>query len=401
MKNTLLALASIICTLLVLEFGLRIAQPFFSKQPDPLQAERHLYSPYRGHKLNPLFNTRNNTEGRVIHSPDGFRRDAPVARQKPPKTIRIFAMGASTLYGLGTWGSVYPNRRDLFNDELATFHLEQALNGQLASEGSAWRVEVVNTAVVAYQTFQQLVYLNETLLAYAPDIIISVEGHNDFYIADPGFDPWGMYSYSSVPFLEAVNKRDFLTALHVLSKSLASGSALVSQLEKRVLRPLLEQHIETQPAPMEDVQTAYSEQHYLQTARKTFVRAYWQMSRLGELEGFRHLVYLQPEIALEEPEQLSPHDRSILEITLKHLRRPPELMQRIHERLPSLFQAYGIAFHDASKLARPNDVGDLYVDYCHLTPQGSKRLAENILPSLRKEVWTRIAERERQDQLQE
>lgn len=393
-KNLLLTLGSILFTLLLLEIGLRVASPLFSNQPDPFQAERHLYSPYRGHELNPLFNTRNNTDGRRIHSPDGFRRDAAVPVAKPPKTIRIFAMGASTLYGLGTWGGIYPNHRDLFNDELATSYLERSLNRELASEGSEWRVEVVNTAVIAYHTFQQLVYLNERLLSYAPDIVINVEGHNDFYIADPDYEPWRMYPYSSAALMEEINRRDAFTAFHFLVRALAAHSALAAQLEKRFTRPLFDERLNALRTFKLHVDMEHLDRDYPATARKTFLRAYWQITRLGELEGFRHIVYLQPEIALEAPEALGKADRHIRELTVENLRHPPEFMRRIHEMLPALFAKYGIEYHDASRLTREGSTPDLYLDYCHLTPKGSERLAENIYPSLLSAVRERIAQRQ-------
>ncbi|WP_022663497.1 hypothetical protein [Paucidesulfovibrio longus] len=394
MKNLMLVLASSLITLLLLEGVLRIALPLFSTQPDPLQAERHLYSPYRGHELNPLFNTKNNTEGRLLHSPDGFRRDQPIAVCKQDRTIRIFAMGASTLYGLGTWGGVYSNHRDLFNSELPTFHLEQTLNRQLKEEGSSWRVEVINTAVVAYQTFQQLVYLNEKLLDYHPDIIINIEGHNDFYISDPSFEPWNSYAYSSVQLTRAINHRDIFTAVHLLARALAPYSALAAQVEKRVTRPIFERNIARQPvAPID---APYTDESYRSAARKTFLRAYWQITQLGKLHDFRHLIYLQPEIVLEPAELLTEHDRRILDITVRNMHRPPVEMRHIRDELPELFRSYGLSYFDAAQLTAPDKPGDLYVDYCHLTPLGAERLAENIYPSLLSAIQERIAQREAQ-----
>jgi lysophospholipase L1-like esterase len=394
LKNILLTLASIAVTLFLLEAGLRVALPFISNQPDPFQAERHLYSPYRGHELNPLFNTRNNTDGRKIHSSDGFRRDTPVSKTKPPKTIRIFAMGASTLYGLGTWGGVYPNHRDLFNDELTTAYLENALNQRLAQEGSEWHVEVINTAVIAYHTFQQLVYLNEKLLSYSPDIVINIEGHNDFYIADPNYEPWQMYPYSSAALMEVINERDFFTALHFTVRALAAHSALAAQVEKRITRPLFDARLNQLRTFKLDVDESNLVQDFPKTARKTFIRTLWQINRLGELEDFKHIVYLQPEIVLENGDDLSPSDRNIRKITVDNLTHSPVFMQRIHAMLPELFHQYGIPFQDVSRLGTPGTHENLYLDYCHLTPEGSQRLARNIYPTLLKALHERIAARE-------
>lgn len=60
-------------------------------------SERHLYSSIRSHKLNPSYQRRLDTEGRLIHSSDGFRRDEPIVKEKPQGTFRIFVMGGSAL----------------------------------------------------------------------------------------------------------------------------------------------------------------------------------------------------------------------------------------------------------------------------------------------------------------
>lgn len=382
--NSLLIILSVVITILLLELGLRVLIPVYSNQPNPVKANRHLYDAYAGHKLNPEFSTKNNTEGKSIHSSDGFRNDSPISINKPDNVIRIVALGASTLYGLGTWGGPYPNSRDLFNDETITFFLQNRLNKQLAAAGEPYRVEIINAAVIAYHTFQQLIRLNERLLDYQPDIVINIEGHNDFYIVDPAYRHWRDYPYSSTALMDEVNDRSFLAAAHFFIRSAAEWSALAAQVEKRVTLPLFNARLESRRTQLKPPTPKYAnfEDSYLTTARKTYIRSLWQITQLGELEGYSHMVFLQPEIVFEPEANLSAHDRLIQGITKKHM-KDPQLPSVIKQMLPTIFAEYNIPFTDVATISSSKGAKqDLYLDYCHLSAQGSKEFANNILPTL-------------------
>jgi hypothetical protein len=88
-------------------------------------------------------------------------------------------MGASTLYGLGVQRgqSLYPLFPTLKNSETIPYFPEKSLNERLMKEGSKWRIEIINAAVIAYQTFGNVTYILESLYEYNPDIVIFVEGH--------------------------------------------------------------------------------------------------------------------------------------------------------------------------------------------------------------------------------
>ena len=47
------------------------------------------------------------------------------------------------------------------------------------------KVEIINAAVAGYHTFHHLIYLNEILYEYEPDLVIFLDGHNDFYFTRP------------------------------------------------------------------------------------------------------------------------------------------------------------------------------------------------------------------------
>jgi hypothetical protein len=116
-------------------------------------SQRHLYSAIRGHELNPGYRRDFDTGGRLIHSPQGFRRDGLIEKEKPAGTLRIFVLGGSALYGIGVQGGdVYPQQPSLANAETVPFFLEQALNARLEEAGIDVDVEVINAGVTASST---------------------------------------------------------------------------------------------------------------------------------------------------------------------------------------------------------------------------------------------------------
>lgn len=382
-SNVILLLLSLMVALLLLEGGLRVAARFMPMaQPDTLQSEPHLYDAYRSHRINPAFNTPANTEGRHIHSADGFRRASPVSIIKPPRTIRILVMGGSALYGIGSFAP-YPPHPYLRNDETITAHLEQMLNAHLKETGSPVRTEVINCGVIAYQTFQHLVYLNQSLLNLHPDIVINFDGNNDFYITDRKYNHWEDYIYGSNILVQLINERRLLIAAHLFFRWLSPYSLIAGQVEKRLTGPLVETSLKKskpthaiQPCPKDD--PACQED----VARRTFLRALWQINRLGQLEGYDHVVFLQPEVVFENPQALTPHDQAVQKTTLRNMNTEDvQAMVRLRGSFPTLFSKYGIGYHDVAELGPKTFPGeDLYLDYCHLTPAGSIKAAQAMFP---------------------
>ena len=227
--------AAYLAFVLVATFGLLELSAYFIIKytrvtPSLNVNDQHLFSPYRGHELNPGYRTAGFARGReeessLLHSPDGFRTDELVPRDKGENTIRIIAMGASTLYGIGA-GDPYPYHPALENDETITYLLERRLNEYLRQASSRTRVEVINAGVIAYQTFQHLLYLNERLLDYKPDLVVFLDGHNDFYIAKEDYNHWLSYGYSSRQMVHLVNEPTLFVSTYMTSKVVEGESNL-------------------------------------------------------------------------------------------------------------------------------------------------------------------------------
>ena len=69
-------------------------------------------------------------------------------------------------------------------------------------------------------------------------------------------------------------------------------------------------------------------------------------------------------------------------------------MRRARGLFPELFAVHQVPYTDIGSLARgPDDRGQLYIDYCHLTPEGARAAAELMLPVVLDKVFERLAPR--------
>lgn len=346
-------------------------------------AERHLYSSIRGHQLNPEYQRPDDTDGLLIHSEQGFRRDSLVSREKPDDVFRIFVLGGSALYGIGSQGSqTYPVHRSLLNDETVPHFLEAGLNESFSNLDENLNIEVINAGVTAYHTFQNFLYIYEMIHEYDPDLIIFFDGHNDFYnvgVENPITD----YGYSSYNMMQALNERRPFTSLYLGMRYLGDHSYFFRFIEKTA-QTLSEQH-EARPYNIGGDPTALErdfKQEYTEMAALGFLRNYGLIETLADHHGFDFHVFLQPEVVFEDPALLSDHDRLIAEITREHYQEGRvQIMTEARKYLPDLFAKHGFTFTDIGEIAGPSEKDEaLYIDYTHLTPRGSALAADRMLP---------------------
>lgn len=396
-RRAVFTAASLLVAIVLTELTSYAVLRLFATQPDALSSESGLFDAHRNHRLNPDF-VLPGTPPRRLHSADGFRRDTPVPLSRPPRTIRVIALGTSALYGIGA-SAPYPVHRPLDNSETITAVLEASINQRISASGSDYRVEVINAGVSAYQTFHELMYLNADLLDYQPDIVFNFDGHNDFYQTEMK-DRWAQYAYSTSILVDEYNGRTLFLPWITGVRAAAPYSNFFNLIEKankrlwylkKVEQPLAHTPFRRFPAPADDL-----EQRISVIARRTFLRDLWQIHQLGLRQGYDHCVFLQPEVILEEPADLTEHDRHIRQLTLRHLpERADVTTRRIRDLLPELFETEGLPFYDVSTLAPHNaDHEDLYLDYCHLTPAGARIVASRIEDVLYPMVTARIAKAE-------
>ena len=359
------------------------------------KAERHLYSPIRGHQLNPDYRRRGDTDGQLLHSEQGFRRDALVSKAKPEDTFRVIVLGGSTLYGLGTLSSpIYPAHRTLTNSQTIPHYLEVMLDEAFSSDPEAPKIEVINAGVVGYHTFQHVLYIYETLHEFDPDMILFVDGHNDFYNAGVK-NPITEYGYSAYHLVDGVNERSPFFSAYLGTRYLGQHSYFFKLVER--IAQLLSSKYESAPYNIKADRTVLQRdtaKEITDSAKIGFLRNYKLIESLANLHDFSFHVFLQPEVVFEDMELLSERDQDIADTTREFYGKERVLiMLETRKLLPDLFARYEIPFTEIGEIAAPSESdAALYVDYTHLSPRGSYRVAERMLPIVEDKIRRQISE---------
>lgn len=398
MRTFATVLAVIVITGVLLEGSSWMVLRLFSEQQDSLSSETHVFDAHRNHRLNPDFQFSSDPRSR-IHSEDGFRQAEPVSIVKPADTIRVVVLGTSALYGAGAYPP-YPVHRPLFNDETITHFLELNLNKMMQQQGHSQSVEVINAGVSAGRTFLHLVRLNDSILDYSPDVVVNLDGHNDFYVDKLG-DRWNSYSYSTNVLVDEFNGRTPFLSLFTTIRCFASYSNFFNLLEKGMKRVWHSTKAMGNPmphTPRYDFRVLNGgASDIAEAARRSYIRDLWQIRKAGEYSGYDHCVILQPEVVFEEDHLLADSDQRVKRLTIdlqgsRHI----QLMEDVRSRLPELFQEAGLEYHDLGAIAseRTKDQS-LYIDYCHLSPQGSSVLAGYMAEILYPMVLKRVSGEEK------
>jgi hypothetical protein len=382
-KRTLFWVLLVMVVLTVLEVsarvGLRLLRGFDGKH-----LYQYAFDPYKNILPTPDFV---DTRG-VRHNSVGFRRSSEVSVGKPPGTYRVFLMGASTAYGLGgLWSHLQREYAVLDNTETIDAYLEGILSDSLPGV----KVEVINAAITSTWTHHHLIYLNQRILRYDPDMVLFLDGFNDFFYIDPRHDQFASYSYSMPsrvilgdPTLKALA---YANGWWLFRKSAAAhvGSRALSAVKLALAR-------QPEPPPL-DVDSAMA------GLRATFPRNALKMHERSGLilqaEGVRAVFLLQPLLILERNRAGMPSiERQLFEFNVSSYR--PNYEEFMHRAVPYIREAenamaarVGGTFLDLNGLFDGTEA-QIYTDYAHLTPLANRmvadRISRTVLPLIRTDL---------------
>jgi len=359
-----------IIVLSVLEAGsvvyLRIARGY-----DGEHLYQYVFDPYKNILPTPLYVDRRG----IRHNANGFRRSEDVARTKPPGTYRVFLMGASTAYGMGgLWPHIQTDYAVLDNRETIDAYLER----QLQAAFPEVTVEVINAAITSTWTHHSLIYINQTILGYDPDMILFLDGFNDFYRTDSGHDQFSHYAYDLQSRI-IMGEPTLYSLLYANGWWLFRKSALFHVLGRslRVVRLATKAKPDQRPEDV-DYQLARLATVFPENALK-------MQRRTGLIlrdEGVEAVFMLQPLLALERDKPMPLIERELFDFNLESW--PPNHEAFIHQARDTIV-AYDQAmaadvgghFLDLTPIYR--DVPQqIFTDYAHLTPLGNELLAEAV-----------------------
>jgi lysophospholipase L1-like esterase len=349
---------------------------------------RHLmqyeYDPYKN-----ILPTRGFVDTRGIqHNSVGFRRRSEVSREKPPGTFRIFLMGGSAAYGLGgLWPHIQNDFAVIRNEDTIDAYLEK----RLAPEFPGVKVEVINAAITSTWTHHSLIYLYQTILNYQPDMVLFLDGFNDFYFTGASHDQFASYPYvrSSMliegePTLMALATmngwwffRKFALA-HVVGRAAREAKLIFGSRGDRT--PI---DVETEFAGLQHV--------FPRNAGKVHDR----IGALLQHEGVAAVFMLQPLLILErDRETPSPIERKLFDFNVgSYVPHYEDYMRRatpwLSQQETLMAQRVGATFIDLTA-AFKHVPGQVYTDYCHLTPHGNEVvsgiIADRITPIIRQRL---------------
>jgi len=347
------------------------------------------FDDYKNIRLTPDYR---NSRG-VFHNHQGFRRSTETARVKPAGVYRIFVMGGSTAYGLQSLSRYGQDKYSVIrNDQTIDHYLEQYLAKRLGPG----RVEVINAAITSHYSHHHLIYLNQTILKYSPDMIVFVDGFNDYYAYQHGFDQFRDYAYQERAH-QMLDAPTFRAWLQYTGWWLFRKSHLI-HLAGRTLQPLWQQIRQVgRTRALIDMDSALKDLRV--NAQENFVKMIERSALILRQEGVVPVFTLQPELVFKQQKILTPLEQQIYReldtewqqnfVEYKNLARPI-----VTEYARRAAAGAGAQYYDLTDIYG-GVTDDVYTDYCHLTPAGNQRLAEylgeKLLPTVEKQMHARAA----------
>jgi hypothetical protein len=323
----------------------------------------------------------------VRHNAQGFRRAGPVSREKPSGTYRIFLMGASTASGTGgLWTHIQREWPVVLADsQTIDRYLEEVLSDSLGGAP----VEVINAAIPSVWMHHHLIYLNQTILGFDPDMVLFLDGFNDWYYTDPGHDQFDSYRYQNNAV--AIMGPPTIGSLAYMNGWWLFRTSGFAHLAIRALRSA--KTLLTSPP---DDRGPLNVEQALADHRAVFRRnALTMIDRIAVLLAHErvHAVFLQqPQLILERGRTAMPDiERKLFEFDVQSwapgwedfmLRAVPQASSMVAETVARAGQQY----YDLTGIYRDAQ-GQVFTDYAHLTPQANRYLAAyvagRILPTIR------------------
>jgi hypothetical protein len=382
--NLILAVASALVFVALLEAGARCF--YFLRWGRLYPVAARVYAIPLGWRLAPgeYFQLRVNEQG--------FRRTSQTAVTPPAGTTRVFLLGGSTAFGTN---GLYPQiaATPLGEDTTIDRHLETLLNQRHPGR----HFEVINAGVPEYRLFQEFALFREKLLGYGPELVIFLDGHNDFSTlsgAHGSLSPIAPY-WSNRHYVRAervLNASDALAPAYFLDLYLGRRSYAYHALATLLQRVADWRGVDsggvratawgTRPFVVgEEAALRAKHAEQLDQIRKRlhlYVDQVRDLRAVAESRRVPVLYVLQPEIVAERGSDLSAQELEIQRIAFAQHRDLGtvawrELGPELAAELASL-TSERFGFLDLQRIAA-RDPDTLYTDYCHLTSKGNAVVA--------------------------
>lgn len=394
----LLGLIEFACYLLVLFTGHRDLQ--FQYPYNRILSGYTVFQNVPGHSFRTSAVKADPAEPDPVLDEHGFLHDTPVTREKSAGTFRIFLVGGSTAFGAGQnvrYHGVHP-----YPDGLYAFPSSIAgqLQSYLQSHDPSRHYEVINAAGFERRIHQSLIQYIETLSQFQPDLIINLEGMNDVYSLATG-----------TPFADVAQQLPFYVELYQGQHSLLRYSSTYYVLATAYSKWVNRRH-SAEPAPTNEVPAASkpaasttsssataetsghayyekSKDRYTKNAERLLqiVRQYFAVLKADRTPS---IFVLQPLLSrTKHNKHLSEIERKLAGVMVPAGTDASASVDQcallltyfyddfLSDALRKTAKEFGVPYLDLN--AEISSLGpdvEFYTDYCHLTPEGNRRVAE-------------------------
>jgi lysophospholipase L1-like esterase len=298
-------------------------------------------------------------------------------------------MGGSTAYGTGgLWPHIEPQYPVLDNSETIDAFLER----RLAEKIPKLNIEVINAAIASTWTHHHLIYLNQTILKYDPDMVLFLDGYNDFFQSKSGHDQFASYAYNERSRI--IMGEPTLYALIYMNTWWIFRKSALAQVTFRGLRTV-KRLVTRRPAqPPLDVDERVT--GFRQVFRDNALEMIERIGLILRSEGVVPVFMLQPMLVLERDRLhlTTERGRELFEFNIASYRPRYEdyalrVVPIIREMERKTVERVGGEFIDLTTVFKDVE-GQVYTDYVHLTPYGNsivaRHVADRIIPLIAEQV---------------
>lgn len=359
-KQILFAGVLLFVLIVGLEVGLRVLDVIRRAPETPYRLGMHFVpAPYVVHHAEPSFRSPE------LHTNDYGLRTTPFSLHPAPGVTRVVMTGGSAMFGFGA------------SDDAHT--IPRIVERLVAERFPDRQIEVINAGQGSYNSTQELIQYQTLLVNLHPDILVVMNGYNDFYHGLLSTRPAGFPPIWSDPNLEQKLKAvvsDHLTLADIRRPvaKLIYKSAITYHLLKwwqgraTKIQSSVEENKITDRPELVDV----------------YVRNMRMLAALTAMDGVPMILALQPTIA--DRKILTPHEDDffnksgkkdlILQVQAYEARAVQEIADT--DNVTQL--------HVGDAVASSSE--QMFIDGVHFTDQGNARVAEAISDLLEKRFIT-------------
>jgi len=396
----LLGLIELACYLVVLFTGHRDLQ--FQYSYNRILSGYTVFQNVPGHSFRTSAIKSNAAEPDPVLDQHGFLHDTPVTREKPAGTFRIFLVGGSTAFGAGQ--NIRYHTVHAYPDGLYAYpsSLAGQLQSYLQAHNPGTHYEVINAAGFERRIHQSFLQYVESLSQFQPDLIVNLEGMNDVYSLVTG-----------TPFQDVAQQIPFYVDLYQDQHSLLRYSSTYYVLSTLYSKWVNRQR-SAEPAPTASAAATTGGQQSTPSSSASASsenagRAYYDKEKGRYTKNAERLLQIvrqyfavlqtdhQPTLFALQPllnrrkvnKHLSETEQKLAGVmvpagadTSASVDQCALLLSYFYddylsEALRKTAAEFGVQYLDLNaEIASLGPDVEFYVDYCHLTLDGNRRVAE-------------------------